>query len=83
MQVSLANAVRRAKTADRIIMETKGEVQHLKEQVEELTAQAEEGERQKAAQVVQLEDVQQQFKVRMLPLFVLPILLTVGVHCQH
>lgn len=68
MQASLADAVSRAETADKLLEETKGEVQHLKEQVDDFTMQAEEEERQRAAQAAQLEDVQQQLKVLMLPL---------------
>lgn len=68
MQASLASASGRAETADRLLMETKREVQHLKEQVGQLTMQAEEEERQRTAQAVQLENVQQLLKVLMLPL---------------
>lgn len=68
VQASLASALGRAETADRLLAETQGEVQHLQEQVGQLMMQAKEEERQRAAQAVQLEDVQQLLKVFMLPL---------------
>ena len=66
VQASLADAMERGETADRLLAETKGEVQHLKEQVDLLSVQAEEEGRQRAAQAVQLEDVRWQLKVHML-----------------
>ena len=56
----------RGETADRLLAEMKGEVQHLKEQVDLQTEQAKEAEGQRAAQAVQLEDVRRHLKVHML-----------------
>ena len=66
MQASLADAMERGETADRLLAETKGEVRHLKEQVDLLNVQAKEAEGQRAAQAVQLDDVRRQLKVHML-----------------
>ena len=66
VQASLAAALERAETADRLLAETKGEVQHLKEKVDLLTEQAEEEKHERAAQAVQLEDVRVQLQVHML-----------------